>query len=698
MKTGKKIIALFLSAMLAVGTVMALSVNVLADEESASQEYLTDENTVYFEVPSDDLLKKVGLYVWGSEVYCHAWNDSGTLTGDWPGTKATHVKDNIYKYTFDDIHNVNGVIFNNGDDVRAQNIDGGQTIAKSDATKVYNNPKLAGGELYKAIGIGIEDSNGNTNVAVVGVNVGGTYGDFDYRLEDDDTITILGYNGTDTDVTIPSDIIGRKVTKIEVNSFYDNENIISVKIPDGVTSIGAGAFWCCTNLKSVIMPDSVTKIGSGVFNSCRNLTNVTISKNLTCIERETFYCCRSLTSIEIPDSVTRINDDAFAGCSSLTSIEIPESITSIGADAFAACSSLTSIKIPASITNIGDVSYGIFRACSSLTNIDVDVNNQYYSSEDGVLFDKNKTMLIRYPAKKSNTNYSIPNGVTDIWSFAFDGCNNLTSIEIPDSIINIRVYAFNDCKSLKSIKIPDSVTSIIGNTFAGCENLISITIPSSVTSIGNLAFTGCKNLTIYGYGGSYAETFANENGFKFVDIDEKTTTLTSKVGNITVSGAFDNGTTLNVEEFSVENAVVAYDITLKNENGETIQPSGKITVSIPNDKANCKVYWIKDDGTKADMNATYIDGKYEFTTDHLSVYALVENTDEPSEEPSQEPSTDPKPTEASNNNNSTSNNTNTSETGKNAVNTGDNASAIAISAILAAGALTAVILMRKKKA
>ena len=135
--------------------------------------------------------------------------------------------------------------------------------------------------------------------------------------------------------------------------------------------------------------------------------------------------------------------------------------------------------------------------------------------------------------------------------------------------------------------------------FFSCPNLTAIEIPSSVIGIGVYALLGCENLTIYGNIGSYAESYANINVIPFVDINKKITTLTSKVDNISVKGTFDDGVILNVEKATVKNAVAAYDITLKDENGNTIQPNGTITVSIPSDKANCKVYLIKEDGTKS---------------------------------------------------------------------------------------------------
>ena len=163
-----------------------------------------------------------------------------------------------------------------------------------------------------------------------------------------------------------------------------------------------------------------------------------------------------------------------------------------GYGAFKGCSSLTSIEIPSSVTIIGN---GAFYNCSSLTGINVEENNQKYCSEDGVLFNKNKTELIQYPSKKADKQYVIPSSVTRIESDAFRGCSKLTSIEIPSSVTSIGMLAFRGCSSLTSINIPEGVTSIGDSTFDGCSSLTSIDIPEGVTSIGISAFDGCSGLT-----------------------------------------------------------------------------------------------------------------------------------------------------------------------------------------------------------
>ena len=285
-------------------------------------------------------------------------------------------------------------------------------------------------------------------------------------------------------MTIPN-----SVTSIGGNAFSDCVNLTSVTIPNSVTSIGSGAFEGCRGLTSVTIPNSVTSIGDETFRDCSGLTSVTIPNSVTSIGYETFRYCSSLTSVTIPNSVTSIGNSAFYGCGSLTSVTIGNSVTSIGYETFRDCSGLTSVTIPNSVTSIGK---GAFNCCSGLENINVMPDNANYKSIDGILYNKDMTIIIKCPEAK--TSVTIPNSVTSIGPDAFGWCRGLTSVTIPNSVTSIGPDAFGWCRGLTSVTIPNSVTSIGSGAFGGCRGLTYVTIPNSVTSIGEGAFYICDDL------------------------------------------------------------------------------------------------------------------------------------------------------------------------------------------------------------
>ena len=241
----------------------------------------------------------------------------------------------------------------------------------------------------------------------------------------------------------------------------------------------------------------------------KKILTVKIESGVTIIGDSAFYECSSLTSVTIPKGVTIIGAYAFEWCSSLTSVEIPDSVITIGTCAFDWCNSLTSVTIPNSVTTIGSRA---FSDCKSLTNINVASGNLNYSSKDGVLFDKNKSILIQYPMGNQRTEYNVPNSVKTIGESAFRGCDSLTSVTIPNSVTTIGEYAFYGCDSLTSVTIPNSVRSIRRWAFSCCESLTSVTIGNSVTAIGSAAFSFCYRFKDVYYSGS-------EEQWKKISID-----------------------------------------------------------------------------------------------------------------------------------------------------------------------------------
>lgn len=314
--------------------------------------------------------------------------------------------------------------------------------------------------------------------------------DFEYTVLEDGTAEITGYKGIATDLVIPSEIDGYKVTSIGESAFYDNTSITSVTITDGMVNIGYGAFYLCTSLTRITMPDSIMNIGKKAFSGCSSLTSVTIPNNVTRIEDEVFSSCTSLTNINIPDSVTSIGVNAFRACQLLTEIVIPDSITTIEAHAFEFCTSLTSFTIANGVTSIDVTS---FDYCSSLNDINVSVRNPYFSDINGVLFNKDKTKLLLYPKGKKDANYTIPSNVKSIGKYAFSRCSLRMGVTIPNSVTSIGEYAFS-WSSLTNITIPNSITTIEDGTFYSCYSLTNITLPNSITTIGNRVFESCNSL------------------------------------------------------------------------------------------------------------------------------------------------------------------------------------------------------------
>jgi len=198
----------------------------------------------------------------------------------------------------------------------------------------------------------------------------------------------------------------------------------------------------------------------------------------------------SIIHVVIENGVTHIGNLAFVNCWNLVSTTISSSVTSIGHETFKECESLISVSISKNVTSIGSK---VFSYCASLNSIDVDVENEHYTSTEGVLLNKDKTVLICYPGGKTG-NFVIPEGVIHIEEWAFLKCIHLTSVSIPGSVRNIWDRAFYGCEGLTSVVMSEGVENIGNETFAYCTNMVSINFPDGIISIGNDAFYGCETL------------------------------------------------------------------------------------------------------------------------------------------------------------------------------------------------------------
>lgn len=320
--------------------------------------------------------------------------------------------------------------------------------------------------------------------------------------------------------------VPENTVSIGESAFRDCTNMKKLTVRNGCIKIGERAFENCAVLTDVELPDGLTEIYGGVFNSCKSLKKITLPKDLTIIGESAFSDCIAMETIDIPESVAKIDDLVFNGCTALKKIDFKEGLKKIGKSAFKNCRALTEISLPATVSSI---SSSPFRGCVSLKTIRVNSKNKYYKSEankrdgnDHVLFNKNKSILIAYPASSREVQYDVPDSVTVISDWAFCDCKKLNRITIPDSVHEIGEGAFCNCALLDEVEIPDSVTKIDDCAFRGCTSLERVIIPSSVKELGWGVFDGCeRTVTVFCEEGSAIQEYCRRNKIREERLSEK---------------------------------------------------------------------------------------------------------------------------------------------------------------------------------
>ena len=285
--------------------------------------------------------------------------------------------------------------------------------------------------------------------------------------------------------------------------------------------------------ENIIVPDGVVAIGDGAFSQRRSIKSVTLPRGLQHIGKEAFYLCTNLERITFPEGLVSLGNYSFYDCFRLKTISLPESLKSIGEGAFYETRVIKEVVIPKNVEFIGP------GALTGVEKIIVDTENKWYSSFDGILYDKTYSELISVPGYIQGTvtihsalkkipedaffsrtgvteiilpdgiqkiepraffntglkSIVLPDSITEIGENVFDRCSALTQVKLSNSLKKIPKEAFNKCENLISIIIPESVEEIEEYAFFCCRALSEIIIPESVKRIGKYAFTSCTGLT-----------------------------------------------------------------------------------------------------------------------------------------------------------------------------------------------------------
>ena len=263
-----------------------------------------------------------------------------------------------------------------------------------------------------------------------------------------------------------------------------------------VTAVDTNAFKGCTELTTVIVSAGITEIAYSAFRECSNLVSVSLPDGLRNIECAAFLDCGNLETINFPEGLTTIGLQAFFNCRKLTSVTFPTTFTTLGLEALGQ-TGLTSVNITSGLTTIDR---SPFIDCYNMTEITVDAENKNYVAENGVLYNKDKTILIQYPCGKTGSQFVVPDGVTHIERYAIAYSSNLKNVALPDGVTIINFAAFFDDYNLETLTLPSSCTTILDeDAFARCPKLTiycqAAEAPAN-TSAAKKVLTNCKAIKI----------------------------------------------------------------------------------------------------------------------------------------------------------------------------------------------------------
>lgn len=490
-------------------------------------------------------------------------------------------------------------------------------------------PRLRQVEISKGVmslGQQVFDSNGSSSLTSIEVDAENpAYSSLDGVLFDKQQRTLVRYtvgHGRD------SYAIPESVSKVDNYAFNYSSKLTSIDLGTSLATIGEHGFANSTSIRTLTIPDSVTDIGRSAFYHNDALESVTLGSGVEHLNPYTFAYDYNLRNVDLGTGVKSIGDYVFQYNSSLVEITFPEQVETLGNFVLSNNERLSVINIGKGVTKIGS---NPFASSRMITSVNVDPDNKAYASEDGVLLDQARTLLIQYPIAKPDAVYSIPSTVTQISNYAFQNAKFLTGVQFPEGLESVGTSAFNGVNQLKEVKLPNSLKDIgmfafsdtgiesivLGSqieqvqdwAFAFSSQLKSVAILDSNTTIGSFAFTDSPQLrtivlgegvsipgiavfdantaTIYGWKGSMAEEHAINEGIAFKIYEPLTVQLKAYhengAGTISLNAQAEGGIGAKSFSFRAWDAQTEQTVTLDTYAGATtyewtLPEPGKYTV------------------------------------------------------------------------------------------------------------------------
>lgn len=517
-----------------------------------------------------------------------------------------------------------------------------------------------------------EDWSPETTTAATTENVGQVqeWEQFQYQVSENE-VTIVGYVGTiEGTLEIPAEIDGLPVTRVEDDAFIKQNQLVEVVIPASVIEIGSTAFhdcenlqvftvaeenpvYCvkngllldkgekvlircpsgrygevtdipdtvflisdaafadCSSLSKIELPVSVLSIGAMAFSNCQSLSEVIVPSGVQTLPDSAFADCIALQRVTLSEGLTNISVAAFKNCTALQEVQLPDTLESIKSNAFENCSSLQRMHFPAAVS---ELSANAFSGCISLSEVTVAAENPYYTAVDGVLMTADQATLVYYPPCSSQSDYTIPETVKTIDSYAFQDVMQLQFLTVPETVETIEpyacydanslkevmlngasvisAYAFQSCDQLEAVVFGDGVQEVQTGAFLDCPSLKSIILLKTITTIEDYAFgyqtdsaeagtySMVKGFFICFYKYTAGAYYAALNGFDSLSLDDVITTTTTAVSaNVTTTTKTKTETTAS-NQTTAAVTTAALETTSKLETSQATATKAETTAVV----------------------------------------------------------------------------------------------------------------------